>query len=147
MAVRTAYRPVQHVPAHPIERALRALVALMLVVAVLATALIAGYEYGLRQGPSAADFKQDQRVAVQHAVQRAVRARERRDYTLHLKIMNWALARQRRRLNASFEHRLLDQHVADAQAAARAFKRGHKAGVAKGFEKAAAAEDAAPVRP
>ena len=133
MAVRTAYRPVPD--AGPMERALRALVALMLVVAVLASALIAGYEYGIRQAPSSTDVRQEQNAAIHNAVRTAVAAREHKDFVLHQRIMSWALARQRRRLDARFQQRLLDQQRTDAEAAARAYRRGQKAGSAKATEK------------
>lgn len=145
MAVRTAYRPVPD--AGPIERALRAVVALMLVVAVLAAALIAGYEYGIRQAPSHREVARDQSAAIHSAVQTAVKARERRDYALHLKIMGWALAKQRRRLNAQFQQRLISQQQADGEAAARAFRRGQKAGAARAAAKAARAPGAAASTP
>lgn len=111
----------------PIERALRALIVIVVCIAFATAAAIGGFEYGRRSRPSDADIAAQRSTAIRGAVQRAVAAKGAADHAKRLRIERRALAAQRGRLTALMEQRVTAAHVADAQQAARAFRRGRAA--------------------
>jgi uncharacterized membrane protein len=122
MAVHTEYRPMPAIG--PIERALRALIVIVVCVAFATAAAIGGFEYGRRSRPSDADIAAQRSTAIHAAVQRAVAAKGSADHRKRLRIERRALAAQRSRLLALTEQRVNAAHIADAQQTARAFRRG-----------------------
>jgi len=126
MAVHTEHRPLPAMG--PIERAFRALVAIVVVLAFATAAAIGGFEYGRRSRPSDADIATQRSAAIHAAVVRAVAAKGKADHVARRRIEARALRRQRTRLLRQMEQRVLQTQIADAQQAALAFRRGRAAG-------------------
>lgn len=112
----------------PIERAFRALVVLIVILAFATAAAIGGFEYGRRSRPSDADITAQRGAAVHAAVTRAVAAKGAADHAKRLRIEARALRRQHARDVALMNRRILQTQMADAQDAARAFRRGRATG-------------------
>ncbi|MCW2968138.1 MAG: hypothetical protein JWM71_1910 [Solirubrobacteraceae bacterium] len=109
-------------------RGARALAYGLVVVALTATAGMAGYELGARSRPSDADIAAGRSGAVQHAVQQAVAAKAASDRALRRRYFSRAIRFEHTRDLATIEQRLIDQQVADGRQTALAYRRGKAAG-------------------
>ena len=85
MAVHTEYRPA--IGMGPIERALRALIVIVVCIAFATAAAFGGFEYGRRSRPSDPDIAAQRADAVHAAVTRAVAAKGRSDHVKRLRII------------------------------------------------------------
>lgn len=128
MAVRTDYRPLpeMRLPA----RIARVIAYLLVVVAFTATAAFGGYVVGSRTRPTDAKISAEQTLAVKAAVAHAVAARARTDRAERIAVLKKAMAWQQQRFAETLQRKLDEQHLADGQAAARAFSRGKRAAAA-----------------
>jgi hypothetical protein len=143
VAVRTAYRPVPQVRLFP--RLARGFVYVLVVVAFTVTAAYGGYTIGHRSRPDDAAIRTDESAAVSTAVHKAVRHQAAIDRAKRRDALRAFADFQRTRFASELQRKLDEQHIVDAQAAARAYSRGRKAGVITATEKAAKdAKDGAP---
>lgn len=136
MAARSDYRPLP-TPGLGARagRAGRAFAYVLLVVTSTAVAALGGYQVGLRtqpaQPPAPAERQVDAAVAAAVKKQKAAdRAKKRAD-------MAKAMAWQRERFEVELARRISEVRLAEAQNAARAYRRGKAAGAATATAKAA----------
>jgi len=140
VAVRAQYRPLPEPRA--IARLARGFVYVLLVVAFTATAAYGGYVIGSRHGPSEGAVAADQSAAVKAAVTKAVATQKREDRAKRRDALRQFGDFQRERFAAELQQKLTEQHQVDAEAAARAYVRGKKAGAVVATQKAAQAAEA-----
>ena len=120
-------------------------VYLLLLAVCTVTAAYGGYVVGSRSRPTESSIATKQGDAVHAAVTRAVAAQRRTDRAKRRDAMLRFAEFQRARFAAEKQRALDAQHISDGAAAARAYSRGLKAGIAKGEEKAAKATTPATV--
>lgn len=118
-------------------RVARGFVYVLVVVAFTVTAAYGGYTIGKRSLPDQKVVKNDTSAAVSAAVHRAVAHQKALDRAKRRRALRDFAAFQRARFAAEKQQALDAQHIADGQAAARAYARGRKAGAITAAEKAA----------
>ncbi|MEO6496963.1 MAG: hypothetical protein ABIO51_05720 [Solirubrobacteraceae bacterium] len=144
MAARSDYRPVPEmsVPA----RLARAFAYVLLVVTCTVIAALGGYQVGQRSSPSEANVAGERQAAVKSAVSKAVAAQAAKDRAARVAALRDLAAFQREKFGSELGSKVSQVRIAEAENAARAFRRGRAAGRAAAVRAAEAeAADAKPV--
>lgn len=129
MAARSDVRPVPELPQMSFAgRVARAFAYALLVVTCTVIAALGGYQVGVRTQPAAAVAPVAGEPTVREAVRAAVAEQAAADRRLRRSALAKAMRWQRAKLEAEFATRLDAQRLADAQNAARAYRRGKQAG-------------------
>ena len=111
-------------------RVARAFAYVLLVVTCTVVAALGGYQVGVRSAPAQGVTATDGQASTQEAVRAAVAEQAAEDRQLRREALAKAMRWQRAKLEAEFATRLDAQRLADAENAARAYRRGKQAGKA-----------------
>ena len=141
MAARSDYRPVPSVGLG--FRAGRAFAYVLLVVTCTVIAALGGYQVGVRAQPEVAAPPTQQQIDT--AVAAAVKKQKAADRAKKRADMAKAMAWQRERFDAEMSRRISEVRLAEAENAARAYRRGKAAGAATAAVEATEAAAKKPV--
>ena len=129
VAARSDYRPLPDLPQLSFAgRVARAFAYVLLVVTCTVVAALGGYQVGVRTVPSEGVTAGERDATTRQAVQAAVAKQAAEDRQLRRAALAKAMRWQRAKLEAEFAVRLDEQRLTDAQAAARAYRRGKREG-------------------
>ena len=106
----------------------RAFAYVLLVVTCTVIAALGGYQVGQRSNPSEANVAVEREAAVESAVAKAVAAQAAKDRAARVAALRDLAAFQREKFDSELGGRLSQVRLAEAENAARAFRRGRTAG-------------------